>query len=238
VRAQTVQREAVLVRRVDQLKRGRRDIRQDAEPGERVLAGPGREVVGRDRIAADAVKAVASRDHIAAEHPLSTLVEKAARRAVGGDVLEPHILDVEKERVARIDSRRDRVPDDLLLRVDDSPAAPGQLGHWDAVALAVEAQLEALVHEALAPQTLAQPDLAQQLDREMLEHAGARPSFDVLARLALEDDRFDPGEVKQTTQDQTGRTGPDDPHLCSPSHESIALQRPQRVLPVPPGGPP
>ena len=41
------------------------------------------------------------------------------------------------------------------------------------VALAGEAQLDAVVHQALAVQALAEPDGAQQVDRALFQHAGA-----------------------------------------------------------------
>ncbi len=52
-----------------------------------------------------------------------------------------------------------------------------------------EADLEPLVHQAVPCQPRAEPDVMQQLDRTLLENARADPAFDVLAAVALQDDR-------------------------------------------------
>ena len=58
-------------------------------------------------------------------------------------------------------------------------AAARELAQRDAVALAVELQLDAVVDDALALQPLADARLDEQIDRALLEHAGADPVLDV-----------------------------------------------------------
>ena len=77
----------------------------------------------------------------------------------------------------------------------------------------VEAQLEAVVDEALAVQALGQAGLVEQVDRPLLEHSGAHARLDVVAAAGLEYHRLDALAVEQVRQQQPGRTGPHDPDL-------------------------
>src|SRR6201991_3053614 len=72
-----------------------------------------------------------------------------------------------------------------LLAVDGD-AAPDQVGEVDAVVATVEAQGDALVRHSLAVQALREPDLAQQLDRGVLQHARPHPALDVVAAARLQ----------------------------------------------------
>ena len=93
------------------------------------------------------------------------------------------------------------------------PRAAGELVEGDPVALAAEAKLHAVVHEALALQALAHPHLDEQVDRALLEHAGADPSLHVLAVAVLEDDRLDALEVEEVPEHEARRPRADDPDL-------------------------
>ena len=70
---------------------------------------------------------------------------------------------------------------------------------------------------------LADAGLGQQVDRALLQHAGAHAVLDVVAVAALEDDRVDAGEMQQMRQQQARRTGADDAHLCSPLHQAAVF---------------
>ena len=111
-------------------------------------------------------------------------------------------------------ARGDEVLDDLLLAVDRDRPAVGEPAEVDAVALAVEAQLEAAVDERLAVQTVAEAGVGEQLDRALLQDARADPVLDVLAAAVLEHDRRDPLEVEEVREQQAGRPGPHDSDLC------------------------
>ena len=91
----------------------------------------------------------------------------------------------------------------------------------DAVALALELQLDAVVDEPLAPQPLADARLDQEVDRALLEHAGADAALDVLAAARLEHDRVDPAQVQKVREHEPGRAGADDADL-RPHSSSVA----------------
>ena len=93
------------------------------------------------------------------------------------------------------------------------------------MALAVEAQLDAVVHEALALEALAHAHLLQQVDGALLEHAGADALLDVLAVARLEHHRVDPGAVEQLAEHEAGGTGPDDADL-GPSRRTVTAYEP------------
>ena len=77
----------------------------------------------------------------------------------------------------------------------------------------VEAQLEAVMDEALAVQALGQAGLVEQVDGSLLEHPRAHARLDVLAAAGLEHHRLDALAIEQVGQQQPGRTGADDPDL-------------------------
>ena len=173
--------------------------------------------------AADAVKAVAAGDDVALEHLVPALVPEADGRALAREVVHAHVLDLEQERRAARDPRRDQVLDDLGLAVDDDAAALREIAQRDAVAPARELQLDAVVDEALALHALAHARSRQQVDRALLEHPGADALLDVLAAARLEHDRVDALELQQAGEHETGRAGADDADLCP--HQSASAAR-------------
>src|SRR5438046_436197 len=82
------------------------------------------------------------------------------------------------------------------------------------VAGSVETQVHAVVRQAFAIQTVSQTGLAHQIHGPLLEHAGADPSFDVLAALIFNDDRIDTGEVQEMRQHQPRGACANDSDLC------------------------
>ena len=127
---------------------------------------------------------------------------------------ERDVVDLEEERRAGLEPRGDQVLDDLGLAVDHDRAAAGQVAERDAVALAVELQLDPVVDDALrAACRSPTPALDQQVGRALLEHAGTDPVLDVVAAAALEDHGLDAGPLEQPAERQPGRAGADDPDL-------------------------
>ena len=85
---------------------------------------------------------------------------------------------------------------------------------------AAELELQAVVGETLLVEPRAGPDLGQELDRAVLEHAGADASLHMVARACFQHDRLDPLEVEQVGEHETGRPGADDHDLrpLRPTH--------------------
>ena len=68
------------------------------------------------------------------------------------------------------------------LAIDHDALAAGQRVHVDAVAPAAAQHLEAAMHQALAMHALADAGLVQQVDGDLLQHAGADAAEHVFAR--------------------------------------------------------
>ena len=211
--AHAVEREAAVVVAVDELLARGLDLGQDPEPAEGVDVLARRQPALRQRGAADAVEAVAARDHVAAQLVLLPAVAVAQRWLVRVEAVRGHILDLEQERSAGLDAGGDQVLHDLLLAVDRDAAAAGELVERDPVPTATEAQLHAVVHEPLALEALAHAHLDQELDRALLQHTGADAPLDVLAVAGLEDHGLDPLEVKELPEDKPRRARADDSNL-------------------------
>src|SRR5262249_31629843 len=77
-----------------------------------------------------------------------------------------------------------------------------------------EADVEYAIGHALAHQAIGDAELMHEVDRAMLQHAGADAAFDVIAASRLEHDAFDVFARQQERQEQSCRSGSDDPNLC------------------------
>src|SRR6185312_11660084 len=135
------------------------------------------------------------------------LVAEADRRCVALDPLDRDGLGLEQERGSELEPRGDQVLHDLLLPVDRDPVAAGQLVERDAVAAALEAELDAVVDETLAPEAVADAHLDEQLDRPLLEHAGAHARLDVGAVARLENDGLDALALQQVAEHEPRGAG-------------------------------
>ncbi len=142
---------------------------------------------------------------------------------------------LEEERQGGRQPCLDQVLDDLGLAIDhDRPS--GELVHRDVVALTVELQVDPAVDDPVATHSFPDARVAQQVDRPLLEHAGADAVLDVLAAAALEHDRLDPLACEQLGQRQARRARADDSDLrphpssstrCATANAEFAAGTPQ-----------
>ncbi len=133
-------------------------------------------------------------------------------RAVGVEVVQLGVGDLEADVDAVGQVRGDEVLHDLLLAVDEDRAS-GEVGEVDAMTPAGEAQFGAVVRHALGVHAAADARLAQRLGRPVFEHAGAHACLDVGARARFEHHRFDALQVQQPGEQESRRTRADDRHL-------------------------
>jgi hypothetical protein len=80
----------------------------------------------------------------------------------------------------------------------------GELAQVDAVPGSLELELEPVVAQPLLVQASCDAQLGQQLDRPVLEDAGAHTALDVLAAPRLEHDGVDALQVKELRQHEAG----------------------------------
>ena len=76
-----------------------------------------------------------------------------------------------------------------------------------------ERQLDPVVQQSFAMHARAEARLVEQVDRRLLEHAGADAAEHVFAAAALEDDVVDAGVVQQLAEEQARGTCADDRDL-------------------------
>jgi len=94
-----------------------------------------------------------------------------------------------------------------VLRVNGDAFASGEFAEVNAMAAAVEAQLDAAVFEALAAEAFADAEFVHELDGVVFEEAGADPLFDVLAAVEFEDDGVDGETIEEEREEEAGGSG-------------------------------
>ena len=226
LRAHRVEREALLVPGVDQLVGRRPSLGQDPEPAERILVL----VLGQvlvDRLPAHPVEAVAACDRVARQLVVRALVRNVIRGRSVSTSWSVTSADLEVDRDAVIEQRGGHVLDHLLLSVDRDVAA-GQLRHVDVVVLAVVAQVDAGVLEALPVQALVHAQLAHQVHGVLLEQPGADALLHVGPVARLDHHAVDAVAVQQQGQREPRGSGADDAHLGAHGRESMS---PCRLVP-------
>ncbi len=81
------------------------------------------------------------------------------------------------------------------------------------MALACELELDPVVDEPLALQSLARARLHEEVDDRLLDDPCADARLDVLAAPVFEDHRVDALELEEVAEREPGWTGADDAHL-------------------------
>ena len=117
-------------------------------------------------------------------------------------------------RNAILRQRVHQVARDLGLAVDHHRLAAGQIGEIDAMAAALEGELDPVMDKPLAVHALADLRLVEQGDRAHLEHAGADAAEHIVAAAALEHDVGDAVQMQKAREQQARRAGTDDGDLC------------------------
>ena len=145
--------------------------------------------------------------------------------------MERHAGHVEQEGRAAREPCGDQVLDDLGLAVDGDRAPVRQVAEGDPVTLAVELQLDAVVHEALAAHALTHARGVQQIDGALLQHACAYALLDSLPTARLEHERLDALELEQLRQHESRRPGADDADLRA--HQAAGVRSNNAAWPCP-----
>ena len=96
------------------------------------------------------------------------------------------------------------------------------------VALALELEVDAAVDDPLAVEALADARVAQEVGGALLEHAGAEPVLDVVARAVLEHDRLDPSRASSCASVSPAGPAPTIPTCGPQASERERVRRPDR----------
>jgi hypothetical protein len=96
-------------------------------------------------------------------------------------------------------------------------------GH--AMAASVEVELETLVDQAFAIQSIGEPRAPKQVDGSLLQQARLHPLLDVLAAPALEDDGVDALPRQEMREEEDARARSDDRRLrAHPPHRDCRVR--------------
>ena len=159
----------------------------------------------------------------------------AARRAVthagaaAVEVVHADVVCFIDGRSTRRGARVHQVARHLGLAIDRHALA-GQAEQVDAVALAAEAQVEAVVRQALGMHARAHAQLVEQIDRHLLQHAGADAAEHVLGAALFDDGVVDARLAEQGAQQQSRRTGAHDDDLGAHGGWSPVTRRDGRAF--------
>ena len=172
--------------------------------------------------------AVAPRDVLAVDAMRLAVLRVRDVGRVGGDVARRHVLGFVDDRHAFGVERVVEVLGHLRLPVDHHRLA-GEALEVDPQELPEERHAHAVVDEALLHHAIAEPGVAQHVDRAPLEHPRSDAGHDVVAGLAFEDDGLVAREVKAVGEQQTCRTASDDHHPACGSRQELGDRGGERV---------
>ncbi len=158
------------------------------------------------------MKTVAAGDEVARDFLLRAVGAEGDARPVSENIAQGDILGGVDRRRADRGAAVHEILGDLGLAVDHHRLA-GHFLERNAVADAVDANLDAVVHQAVAVHAAADARLVEQVHRDLFDHAGADAAEHVLAGLALENDVVDTVLMKELAEQQSRRARPDNGDL-------------------------
>ena len=218
---------------VDQLLMHRRGVGKDAQPAERIHPLEFLKYPSRNGLSRYAMEAIAACDVIARQALRAALMLEGQVRALALELVQLHLAGVVQGDGAAGLACLHQVASDFGLAVDHHALASGQPLEVDALAAAIEGQLETIVRQAFAIHARGHAGLAQQVDHTLFEHAGADAAEHVVGTLAFEDDVVDAGVVQQLAEQQAGRASADDGdlsvHYCSPVSDRLYVDSQAQV---------
>jgi hypothetical protein len=138
------------------------------------------------------VEAIAPGDEITGQFlDLAVRLEmNRGRRTVKS--MHAHIAGFENDLSSGGEPGAYQILDDLMLGVDRDRLAAGELVQVDAMAAAVESQLDSMMNEPFAFQALSDARFDEHVHRALLEHACPDAHFDIFPAANFDNDGFDP----------------------------------------------
>ena len=165
------------------------------------------------------MKAIATGDEVAGEFVRHAVHRVAHARLIGVEIMHAHVLRAVDGAQASGLAGLHQVTRHLGLAVDHHMPAIAVACQVQAVALAAEEQLHAVVDQALCVHALTHTGLVQQIDGHLLQHARADPAEHVVRTLALQDHGVDARLEEQLTKQQARRACANDSDLGSHGSE-------------------
>ena len=194
-RAHAEQCEAAVMVHVDELVGGGRSFDENTQPSKWIDAFKRLQNTWGNGGAADAVKAIASRDIVGDQFMALAGLLEMYRRNRALEILDAESGAVEPHVAAAGYSLGNQVFDDLMLAVDGYTFPTRELGHGNAVALPMEANLDAVVEESFPFEAVSHTGLPEHVHRALLEYARANAFLAMLPRAQFDDHRVDAMQV-------------------------------------------
>jgi hypothetical protein len=116
------------------------------------------------------------------------------------EILDTYICAVETHVAAVLYPLRDKVFYHLMLTIDGYTFAASQLGHGNAVALPMEAKLDAVVEQPFPFKAVSHTGLPEHVHRALLEYTRANAFLAILPRSQLDDHRVDAMQVQKVRE--------------------------------------
>ena len=209
-RALADQGEASLGVAVDQLRRTRGSLAEDAVPGERVLPETLLSSAFGDLAAAGAARAVGADQQFAADLVGDTVgIGEPQHRSVGREVVDGRVGDPEPHVAAVPGARRREVDEHIGLRVEPHRRTD-QIREVDPGQPPVEPDLDAGVLVTLPQHPIGHPGVDEQPDAAGFQDARADCLLDLGVRPVVHHDALDPFPGQQVREHQAGRSTADD----------------------------
>jgi len=150
---------------------------------------------GGNRGAADSVEAVATGNELAFQSArLARVPEIDFRFSL--QVVNAESLGLEKRWFTGSGSGGHQILHHFVLRINSDGLSAGKIGEVDAMASAVESQLDSRMHQAFAFQSLTDARFHQQVDGSLLQYARADTLLDIFLRVRFQNDRMNALQVK------------------------------------------
>lgn len=143
------------------------------------------------------MKAVTSRNKVTIEVMRIAIVMKVYRWSIGIEAVDADFFHLESQLTGNGASGRHQIRDDLMLCIDGDCAPAAKIEQIDATPTAGKPELNAVVHESLAPHPLANSGSHERVNRTLLEHSRADRVLDGIPTSVLEHHRLDTSQVQQ-----------------------------------------
>lgn len=146
------------------------------------------------------MKAVASRDEIALQFHLLILMNKPDAWMISSNIYQLIMLDIEENLPSSLEPRRNKILDDLILRIHRDGTSMRQLIEVNAMIGTIKAEIDAVMRHAVAVHMFGNANLSHQIDRTLLKNTGTNGLFNLLSTPVIENDRINSFHIKEERQ--------------------------------------
>ncbi len=127
--------------------------------------------------------------------------------------MNTHVFHLKQNLTTRGQTGVGEVLDDFVLGIDGDSFSSRQILKIDAMAVSLEAQLDSVVDHAFAFQSVADSGFDEEVDRALLQNAGADTFLNIATTAIFNHHGFDSLQMQEMGKHQAGRSGAHDSDL-------------------------